>query len=231
MAKSRLRIRACKMRKEGASIRDIARTLRVSKSSASAWCKDIHLSEKQIARLHESMVKGSYRGRLKGAQMQKERKMILIRKYEREGLKMLEKITKRNLLFAGLGLHLGEGSKTESKVRFTNSNPDIISLFVVWIHDIFGVSRSRMQCRVMINEIHRKREMAVRKEWSKILKIPLSQFRKTVFIKSKTKKIYDNYETFLGTITITIAKSSDLQYRILGLMKGLLYKVGRERPG
>ncbi len=220
------------MRRRGASIREIASALKISKSSSSDWCRDIPLSEKQIKKLHESMLAGNYRGRLKGSQMQKEKRLNQIQTHEKEGLRNLGKIGKRDLLFIGLGLHLGEGGKTGNRVRFTNSNPEIIGLFIAWVHDIFRIPRSQIHCRVMINEIHRKREVMVRKGWSKILKLPLSQFKRTVFIKSKVKKVYENYDRFLGTLTITIPKSSDLQYRILGLTKGLVYKVvGGKRPG
>lgn len=232
MAKFALKLKAFAMRRNGSSIRDITRSLRVSKASASLWCKDIPLSEKQIEKLHQNMLAGSYRGRLKGALIQKERKLRTIQKYEEEGLKKLGKISNRDLLLVGLGLHLGEGTKGGGRVRFTNSNSLIVKLFIAWIEKAFGVSRSQIYCRVMINEIHKKREAIVVKEWSKILKIPLSQFEKTTFIKAKVKKVYENYNSFLGTLSITILKSSDLQYRILGLMKGLVYKICEEKePG
>jgi transcriptional regulator with XRE-family HTH domain len=226
MAKSQERIKARQLRKKGKSIRDIARQLKISRSSASLWCRDISLSKAQIDSLHKSMVDGSYVGRLKGAHLQKERKLKKIRLYEKDGRRTVKNLSNRELLMVGLGLHLGEGTKGGSRVRFTNSNPAIVNLFQLWVRRVFHVSRGEICCRVMINEIHRHRIEKVQQEWSMILRIPLSQFQKPVFIKAKNKKIYENANVYLGTMAVTIRKSSDLQYRILGLMQGLVYKLG-----
>ena len=133
MAKFALKLKALTMRRSGSSIREITRALKISKASASLWCKDIPLSEKQIEKLHQNMLAGSYKGRLKGALIQKERKLRKIRTYENEALKRLKNISNRDLLLAGLGLHLGEGTKGNGRVRFTNSNPSIIKFFFIWI--------------------------------------------------------------------------------------------------
>lgn len=148
--------------------------------------------------------------------------------YEEEGLKVLGEVSNRDILLMGLGLYLGEGAKSGNRVRFSNSNPSIIRLFITWMEKSLGVSRSSIFCRVMINEIHRKREKIVREQWARILDLPLQQFQKTTFIKVRNKKIYENYDTYLGTVSVSILKSSNNQYRILGLMKNLMYKVGKE---
>lgn len=232
MAKFALKMEALKMRRKGMSIRDIARTLKIARSTSSLWCRDTPLSKNQIEKLHQSMVKGGYRGRLKGAQIQKEQKLTKIVRYEGDGLRAIRKLSERDLLLLGLGLHMGEGTKGGNRVGFTNSNPELVKIFISWMNKAFDVPYSQIYCRVMINEIHRKRETIVRKSWSKILRIPLQQFKRTVFTKAKTKKVYENYDNFLGTLAIQIARSSDLQYRILGLMKGLVYKLnGGNKPG
>ena len=50
----------------------------------------------------------------------------------------------------------------------------------------------------------------------------ISQFRKTVFIKAKNKKHYNNFKTHYGTLTVKIKKSSDIYYKTMGLIKGLV---------
>ena len=71
----------------------------------------------------------------------------------------------------------------------------------------------------MINEVHRMREKAVKKRWSKVLAIPIEQFKRTVFIQSKTKKQYENNDSFLGTLVVGVRRSSWLQYRVDGLLE------------
>ena len=225
MAKPLEKVQARKLRVQGKSIRDIAHSLGVSRASASLWCRDIVLSRIQMDTLQKNMLDGNYRGRLKGAEVQRQKRLQKLEKYEIEGRKALRSISERDLLMLGLGLHLGEGTKGGDRVGFTNSNPAIIKLFLIWIRKVFTISNERISCRVMINAIHSKRIKNVEKEWSKILQIPLAQFKKPVLIKVKNKKIYENAGTYLGTLSITITKSSELQYRILGLMQGLIYKL------
>ncbi len=232
MAKSVLRLKALIMRRNGSSVRDISRALGVSKSTASLWCRDVSLTQEQVGKLRHNQIAAGHAGRLKGAHIQKQRRLMKIRTYEEDGLRVLGKLLRRDIFLLGLGLHLGEGTKVGNSVRFTNSNPSIVILFIVWVECAFKIRRSHIRYRVMINEAHRKRERVVKKQWSKLLGVPLAQFEKTTFIKAKTQKVYENYHSFLGTLALTIPKSSDLQYRILGLMRGLVYKLcDRKMPG
>ena len=73
MAKYLLRLKARELRKQGISVKDIAEILRISKSSASIWTRDIILSIEQIEALNKSRLQGAERGRLKSALLQKER--------------------------------------------------------------------------------------------------------------------------------------------------------------
>jgi len=74
MAKSKEQSLARSLRKNGLSIKEISDKLKVSKSSASLWCSEIKLTEEQIQKLHDKMVRGSYKGRMIVARLQKERK-------------------------------------------------------------------------------------------------------------------------------------------------------------
>jgi predicted transcriptional regulator len=225
MSKPELKLKARKMRNEGLSIKQITKFLGVSKSSVSLWCEDIILSSAQVEKLNQNRIRGGYEGRMKGARLNREKKERKIKDYEKKGLVTIGKLSKRDILLLGLGLYMGEGGKTNSKVVFVNSNFLIIKVFIKFIENVFFIPKSDIGCRVMINEIHKKRDQIVKIKWSRILKIPIDQFSRTTFIKSKTKKIYENYNDYLGTLHITIRRSSDLQYRILGLIKALMYKT------
>ncbi|MBI3589525.1 MAG: hypothetical protein HY093_03915 [Candidatus Liptonbacteria bacterium] len=227
MAKSTQKIKARKLRSDGKSIKEISKVLGVSKSSVSIWCRNIELSALQVDNLHKKMIAGGYKGRLAGAKFQKEKRLARIDYFEGLGTEELKNITPKELLLAGIGLYLGEGNKKGNGFQFTNSNPDIIKLVMKWSENLLGVDRKDFYCNILINISHKHRENSVKKTWSNILKIPKDQFRKTVFIKSAHKKTFENPDLYLGTLILRVKKSSDLQYRILGLMKGLLYSVNR----
>ena len=67
MAKFELRLKAREMRSEGQSVRHISKKLKVSKSTASIWTRDIILSVDQLEKLRKSRLKGGELGRVKGA--------------------------------------------------------------------------------------------------------------------------------------------------------------------
>ena len=227
MAKFIEKLKARSLRKQGKSMRTIARLLDVSKSSVSLWCRDIVLSDEQIAHLHQNKIRGGYVGRLKGALLQKNRKEEKIRNFRREGTEFASKINKDALMFIGLGLFLGEGSKGESRVRFSNSDPGIIRLAMHWFMQCLDVSFEDFEFRIYINESHRSREQDILKKWRVVTGARIEQFRKSVFIQSTHKKVYENPDSYIGTASLIISRSTDLQYRILGLCYGIVQQFDR----
>lgn len=221
MAKSIKQIKARKLRKKGESIKQIARILGVSKSSASLWCRNIELTKKQIERLHENMIMGSYSGRMKGARMQKERKEEKIKYYLKSGAKDIGALNDRELFIAGLGLYWGEGNKKTGGVRFCNSSPLIIKFIIKWFLQILKVDIQRFCIYININRIHKKRKNEVLNFWINLTDIPAEQFRKIIFIKSKNKKVYENFGDHYGTLDIRVLKSTYLLYQIRGWLRAL----------
>lgn len=221
MAKSKLRLRARELRQEGESIIVIAKTLGISKGTVSKWCRDIVLSEEQILKLLNNKSLGLKKAQLKGALVQKTRRLIRIEEYIREGYKKFEKFTSDQFFIAGLALYLAEGRKT-LRVVFTNSDPRIIKFMLKWFKEFFKISSDQISFYVYINEIHRNREKVVVDYWSNYLKVPLPYFKRVTFIKSVQKKVYENHDVHYGTLHFEVLKSSDLLYRIKGLIEGLL---------
>src|SRR5258708_11153317 len=210
MAKSLLKIQARKLRETGVSVRDISKKLGISKSTVSIWVRDIILSIEQLETLRKSQIKGGERGRIIGSLMQKHRRLDLIEKYKKEGIKELQKISNEEMKMVFLALYWAEGSKKGNDVRFCNSDPKLINLMIKCLKNNFNVASERFSLRVGINEIHKEREEIVKKYWSKITKMPLSQYRKTSFKKAKLSKIYENFNDHYGTLDITISKSKFL---------------------
>ena len=175
----------------------------------------------QIAKLLNNKFLGLKRAQLKGALFQKTRRLARIEEYIREGSKKFEKFNDDQFFVAGLALYLAEGRKTQ-RVVFTNSDPRIIKFMLRWFKKFFKISSDQISFYVYINEIHRNREKIVVDYWSNYLRVLLSHFKRVTFIKSVQKKIYENHNTHYGTLHFEVLKSSDLLYRIKGLIEGLL---------
>lgn len=223
MAKFIEKEKALKLRKEkGLSVKQIAQKLGVSKSTASLWCRDIVLTSKQIQKLHKRMIRMSYAGRMKGARMQYDRRIKKIADQKQKGINLIRKLSRKELVIAMTALYWGEGCKKTRQLIINNSDPEMIKFLIKSFQKIWGIKKDRFGLSVGINVIHKGRDEEVKDYWSKITKIPKSQFTKTTFIKAKNKKIYKNFSSHYGTLTIKIRKGSDIYYQMMGLIYGLI---------
>jgi hypothetical protein len=221
MAKTLLRNEARLLRQNGKSVVSIAYKLHISKSTASIWVRDIVLSTEQLGILRNKAITGAEKGRLKGAFIQKQKRLNLIKENELEGEKYFKVISKKSLLIAGLAIYWAEGSKKSREIKIVNSDPKMILLMINWLKICFGISDLDIMGSVNINITHKTRERDVLTYWSNLTKIPLNRFRKTNFIHSEIKKKYDNYKSYFGTFNIHVLKPARFYYKILGYIHGL----------
>ena len=226
MAKTEEKLRAESLRRLGWSMKEIAKELDVSKSSISNWCRDIELSAKQKRLLLRRMIEGGHRGRLLGSATNHNRKLERINNHIKDGKVNVGSLSNRELLLVGAAIYWGEGSK-KSQLAFINSDKDMILFMYRWFRSIFGINKESFILRIYINELHRGRRNIIEKYWSDLLKIPVSQFRKTIFIKRVNTKRYSNHDTYFGLLSIRTRNSTDLKYRILGLIEGLKHSKFR----
>lgn len=227
MAKSELRLKAIKMRSRGESVRDIAEKLKVSKSSASIWVRDVILSVKQLEDLQNRKIRGWELARLNGAFSQKKKRLDLISKEKLNGINQLSRMTDGEFFVSGVALYWAEGSKKKREFYICNSDPKMIVFMIKWMKKFFGIQTSDLKAVVGINEVHKKRETLIKNYWSEITGIPLDQFRKTSFKKTKIFKQYENFNEHFGTLAIHVLKGSHFYYKMLGLIEGLS-EVGRK---
>jgi len=215
--------KALKLRKDGRSINEIATTLDISKSTVSMWCRDVQLGPKQIERLAKRQEVGSYKGRMKFLERIRNERIKEVAFLRRQGIKETGKLNKRDLFIAGIAMYWSEGYTYPNgdQVGFTNSDPKIILLILKWFKENCRVADDKISLQVKINKIHKNRIREVENYWSRLTKVPLSQFNKTVLIKSKVKKIYPNPEDHYGTLRITIHQGTKLRRKINGWIEGL----------
>jgi transcriptional regulator with XRE-family HTH domain len=222
---------AQELRRKGWSISEIARKLKMHKSgSISKWCRDISLTSEQIERLAKKQESGSYKGRMIASEKLRKARMREVKLLRNEGLKEIGKLNKRDLFIAGVGIYWSEGETYpgSDRVSFINSDPKMILLMLRWFRDICKVSDDKFSLQVKINKIHQKRVKEVEDYWSKLTKIPLDQFNKTILIESQNKKIYPNFNEHYGTLRVVVRQGTQLRRKINGwiegLTKGIKYK-------
>ncbi|TAK59282.1 hypothetical protein EPO14_00490 [Patescibacteria group bacterium] len=219
MANSAKKISAIALRRQGESVKDISVKLQVPKSTVSFWVRDIALTEAQRKRLFRKMVLAGHTGRLKGALVNKEKRLRRIEYWNGDAHKNMHLLTPKELFFLGLGLYWGEGVKADkSPMGITNSDYRIILIAMRWFEEFLGISRGNFRPQIFISDTHRDRERLLLAYWSKTLNLPKSQFTKVIFL-PRNKKIYENRNMYYGVLALRVLKGTDSKYRILGLIQ------------
>lgn len=188
MAKVQEKLKAEALRRQGLSINDIRKKLKVSKSIVSLWCRDVVLNVEQKEHLKKRMILSGSRGRQIGADMNRRKKEERVLFHRTQGKAYVESLSKRELTLVGSAIYWGEGSK-KSQLAFINADPDMVMFMSRWFQVALGVSKEDFIPRIFINALHKDRDLLLKIFWSDLLQLPLHQFRSTVFIKRVHKKI------------------------------------------
>ena len=190
---------------QGEYVKEIAKELDIAASTSSAWLRNVILNEEAQERLRGRRILGQY----KTAQIRKEKTQRQNKEDEQFAKGVLKSIrfnSNIDLLCCSL-LYWAEGSKTQSSVGFTNSDPKMISTFIsLFRKSFFGLDESKFRCLVHIHEYHD--EQKIKLFWSAITNIPLSQFQNS-YLKPHTSK--RKREDYHGTLSLRYYDSRVVQ--------------------
>ncbi len=221
MAKSEKKIQARELRRNGQSIKSIARELEVSHGSVSLWCRDIVLTDEQIAALESNTRDPRYGKRLQNSLKQQGIRIEKTERLKNEGILEVGELSKRELLLVGIALYWAEGYKKDSQVGLGSSDPKMMQLYVKWLQDCFGYSVNDLMFRVSVNESHEYRIDEIINFWVGLFGIDKTNFQKSFYQKVKWQKIYEHPEDYFGVLRIRVRKSSDFLRKIHGYIAGL----------
>ncbi|OHA34701.1 MAG: hypothetical protein A2928_03650 [Candidatus Taylorbacteria bacterium RIFCSPLOWO2_01_FULL_45_15b] len=170
---------ALKLRREGHTYNEIARALLVSKSSLSAWLKDMPLTENEKKVLKWRKDANITRGRIRSSANNR------LNRLEREKQLFIE--SKRDfdnylgdpLFFCGVSLYWAEGAKRSSTFQFMNSDKDMIRLMMTWCRKFMPSRVGDIRLRLYIHQPYAHENCEA--YWSKITELPLRLFSKTIY--------------------------------------------------
>lgn len=166
--------------------------------------KDKFLSARQIAeKLKLSPSKVRYvleKSDIKKRKISEAIRYLNITKFNKGIFKIKENLSEQEekLRIAGTMLYWGEGTKSGNCVTLSNSNMEMIVLYLKFLRNICGVSENRLRILLHIYSDHD--EEKIKNFWSRITKIPLSQFSKT-FIHNRNGGTYKKNSEY-GTISL-----------------------------
>lgn len=138
------RSRARALRREGKSIREIAVEVGAAKSSVSNWVRDIALPESLQAALDA-------RDPVRARRLTGSRAWSRLNREKRQAFQSRGRERARSgdaLYIAGCMLFWAEGSKQPNQVVMTNSDDQVLRVFVEFLREHFGVASTRIKLTV-----------------------------------------------------------------------------------
>jgi hypothetical protein len=192
---------ATELRDNGYSYNMIKKKLGVSISTQSNWFANRPFTPNP--ELLERVKSGS----MKNGQLRHNEKVANIDKALRSAAKEIGKLSKRDLWMIGLGLYMGEGSKSIESVRIVNSDPDIIRFAMRWFREICKLENDNFA--LSLNLYPDSNEDEAIKYWSKITNLTRANFKKThVDERSNKMRIHANKLPY-GTLQVRINANGD----------------------
>lgn len=129
------------LRKEGYSYSFIKEKTGLAKSTLS-----YHLAEIPF-RPNKKTIQRIGKGRAQAAITKSRRKKATLVSAQKHAEKKLGELSERDTFILGLGLYIGEGSKTQDLVRLVNADAKVIKLFIRWLHQL-GLKDENITIRV-----------------------------------------------------------------------------------
>jgi len=220
---NQLKTEAQKLRDAGYSYNMIYLKLGVSKGTLSNWFRD-----RPFAPNHEVLNRIQY-GPIKSAEKKHNLKVKEIKDLLNVGIKQIGNLSKRDLWLLGLGIYIGEGTKSYDIIRVANADPMVIKIAIKWFKEIIGLSNENISIRLHLYPDND--EAVCIKFWQNITGLPSKSFYK-VYIDQRNDKIKIKRKKLpFGTAHINIKASGNSAYgvklsrRIAGWMHGAMSQV------
>jgi len=210
------------LRDSGYSYNMIRDELGIAKSTLSNWFK----GRKFIP--NKKVLKRTQYAAIKSAEKSHNKKVAEINQLREVGVKEIGALNKRDLWLLGVGLYLGEGTKTYENVRIINSDPTIIKLAIRWFKEICNVGDDNITVTLHIYPDNSIKECI--EFWIKTTGLSLKNFRKIQIDTRKDKSMIRKKKLLFGTAHINIISNGNPAYgvrlhrRIMGWISGVLEK-------
>lgn len=222
--KLQLKERAIALRQEGLSYREIMQTVPVAKSTIGLWLRSVGLSQQQKQRLTEKKLAAIQ----KGADAKKQQRIETTEEIMTEAIREVTSVSRRELWLIGIMLYWAEGSKEKEyrpsgQVRFTNTDPDMICLFLRWLKKVCGKTMDDLIFSIYIHDLQRQRTSEIVEFWSKTIGCSNDRLRRVYYKKGNPKTKRKNVgATYHGTLVIKVRSSTTLIRRIAGWTQGVV---------
>lgn len=137
-------------------MKEIAQLLGVSTSSVSHWVRDIGLTTEQHALQARN---GLHERQMKARATRSAKAQALRARAQADGRQRARSADR--LYVAGCMLYWAEGARSRNQVIFTNSDPEMVRMYVLFLRRAFRVDskRIRLTCNLFVDHEERQREI------------------------------------------------------------------------
>ena len=163
------REKAMKLRKSGYSYTYISKQTGLAKSTLSYHLRDVAYAP------NSATIKNTGLARVNAAKTKASQKTASLLEARHLAKIDIGKISQRDLFMLGLGVYIGEGSKTQDIIRVVNTDYRVINLFMKWLGTM-GYTRKNFTIRIHLYPDSNIRE--AKDFWALKTGLPLSQFQK-----------------------------------------------------
>ena len=192
------------LRRHGLSYGEIMDLIPVPKGTLAYWCRDIQLSDDQIAAIKERC------GPAAGPRDTQWRRRLEIEKIEEDARRFALEHLDDSFWVAGTVLYWGEGSKTKRRLQLANSDPRALRLFMRWCEGYLHPSPAWVAA---LNLHEENDEAAALAYWRRELGLEPNEFTKT-YIKSNGTGHRKNHLP-CGVCRVTLRRSTDAFVRTM----------------
>lgn len=179
MTKKEFKKRAIELRRQGYSYNLIKKQIPVSKGTLSVWFHDIPFSPNREV---QNRIRGAV---LRASEWQRKIKQVSLKDANREAIAEIGRLSKRDLFLLGIGVYIGEGSKSHNHARVINADPQVICLAIRWFEEVFALKIDNFSLTIHLYPDNNIEEALT--FWSNITGIPRRYFGKP-HIDTRVKK-------------------------------------------
>lgn len=159
------------LRRLGWSYGEIRSVIPVPKATLAGWCRDIRLTDEQVAALRARTA--SARGVPRDTQRKRRAEVARIRAEARQ---FAHEHLGDPFFVAGTVLYWGEGAKTKRLLAMSNTDPAALRLFIAWVRTYHDVAAEF----VLSLHLHEGNDDAqARRRWADVLALGNATFTKT----------------------------------------------------
>ncbi len=213
--------KAIVLRRKGKTYSEILSVVPVAKSTLALWLHDVHLAQYQYQRITEKKLLSAERGGV----AKREARITKSEQILNSAILDIGTLSKRELFLIGTALYWAEGSKQKEHnvsqpMVFGNSDPNMIQFFLYWLETL-GIKKNDIRYSLYIHTSgDYKRAVHF---WSQVVQQPVSVFEKRVYFKKGNPKTERKNvgEKYYGLLRVTIKKSTDLNRKISGWVRGI----------